>query len=217
MRADTITAINTPGQVLLQSGKIESDGEFYRIIAGDGVYSASRAFSCLVQPRINDTVLFSIDARQHCHILSIIERPGDDATRLTFPGDVMLDSDNGGVSINARQGLNLVSGQDLNQVAENYRLTAANALLNVGDLTAIGNTFAAKIKTVRTFADSVETIAKRWLQKLTHSFRQVEGVDQLKTRDSIHTIKNLYSMRSRQAAILARKDIKMDAERIHMG
>ena len=45
----------------------------------------------------------------------------------------------------------------------------------------------------------------------------VEGVDQLKTRDSLHTIDNLYSVRSKQAAILAKKDIKMDAERIHMG
>jgi hypothetical protein len=33
----------------------------------------------------------------------------------------------------------------------------------------------------------------------------------------IQTVKNLYSMRSRQAAILAEKDIKVDAERIHMG
>ena len=75
----------------------------------------------------------------------------------------------------------------------------------------------SKIGQVKTIADRVETVAMHWLQKLTHSFRQVEGVDQLKTRDSIHTVENLYSMRSRQAAILAKKDIKVDAERIHMG
>ncbi len=45
----------------------------------------------------------------------------------------------------------------------------------------------------------------------------IEGVDQTKAGDVLTTIKNLFSLRSRQSAILAKKDIKIDAERIHMG
>ena len=217
MKADTITAINIASQIQLQSGKVESTGKFYRILTRDRYYSASRAFGCLVEPMANDTVVFSVDARQHCHILSIIERPGSNNTQLTFPGDVTLRADNGELSIQASQGLNMVSMQSINQVAETYTLATKKALLSINDLTAIGHTLVSKFRHVQTIADRIETVAVHWLQKLTYSFRQVEAVDQLKTRDSIHTVKNLYSMRSKQAAILAKEDIKMDAERIHMG
>lgn len=217
MSAEKISVINAPGQVQLLSGVVESDGEIYRIHTQNGLYDATRAFSCLVEPRQNDTVLFSVDARQHCHILSIVERPGANDASLAFPGDVNLKTDSGGLSIQARRGINMLSGEGINQVAESYALAAKKALVNADDLTAVGSTLVAKVRHIRTIANRVETVADHWLQKLRNSLRQVEGVDQLKTRDSIHTIKNLYSMRSRQAAILAKNDIKVDAERIHMG
>ncbi len=217
MQAENITAIHAGGQIELQSGTVETAGEFYRIRAGDGCYQATRAFSCLVEPNAGDSVLFSVDDRQFCHILSIIERPGCEVTRLSFPGDVTVASANGSLNIDAQQGLNMVSGQGISQVAESYTLATKKAFLSTDDLTAVGSNLVAKIRYVKTIAERVETVAEHWLQKLRNSFRQVHGVDQLKSRDSIHTIKNLYSMRSRQAAILARQDIKVDAERIHMG
>jgi len=70
---------------------------------------------------------------------------------------------------------------------------------------------------VTTIAEKIDTVAKTLLQKLKNSIRTIEGVDQTNAQDAITTVRNLYSLRSRQAAILARKDIKIDAERIHMG
>ena len=113
--------------------------------------------------------------------------------------------------------MNLVSAESINQVAENYSLATRRALLNIESATAVGKKLVATITQVQTFAERVETVAVNWLQKLTHSLRQVGGVDQVNAGDSIHTVDNLYSMRSKQAAILAKKDMKVDAERIHMG
>jgi hypothetical protein len=217
MQTEKIAAIHESSELQLQSGKIESSDDCYRVLAQGRHYSALRAFSCLVEPRVDDVVLFSIDTRKQCHILSIIERPQASDTNLEFPGNVTIGSANGQLNMHANQGINMVSQQDISQVAESYTLVAKKALLSTDEMTVVGSTLVARIKNVRSFADRIETVAGNWLQKLTNSFRYIEGVDQLKARDAIHTVKNLYSMRSRQAAMLAKKDIKIDAERIHMG
>ena len=128
-----------------------------------------------------------------------------------------MNASNGQMQINASQGLNITTEKHMNLVSEEISLMSRKALFNIESLKAMGTTLVSRINTVQTFATSIETVAEHWLQKLKNSFRHVEGVDQFKAKDSIHTVQNLYSMRSRQAAILAKKDIKIDAERIHMG
>jgi len=217
MQAEKIAALHGAGEFQLQSGTIESIDGHFRIAAGDRHYAATRAFSCVITPRVGDIVLFSFDAGQQCHILSIIERPGASDAHLDFPGDVTLGTRSGQLSIHSGQDINLVSRRGISQVAESYTLAAKKALLSIDDITAVGSTLVSKIGHLRTIADKVETVATHWLQKLKHSFREVEGVDQLKTRDAIHTVENLHSLRTRQSVVLAEKDIRMDAERIHMG
>jgi len=218
MQAEKIAAIHGAAQVQLESGTIESiDESAYRIQGHDGHYSAIRAFSCMVEPIEEDIVLFSIDESLQCHILSIIERPHSKTSNLTFPGDVTFNVSQGQLNVQGQHGLNIVSEQTISMVSEEYSLTTKKALFSVESLSAIGTKLISKIRHIQTIADSVETTADYLLQKLNNSFRQIEGVDQTRSRDMIYTVKNLFSMRSKQAAILAKKDIKMDAERIHMG
>jgi hypothetical protein len=164
-----------------------------------------------------DRVLFSTDTDGQGHILSIVERLDSTETRLEFLGDVTLNASQGQLQLNGKQGINISSQQQINLVSEEYSLIAKKALFGVDSISAFGSKLVAKISHVQTIADTVETVADHWLQKLKNSFRLIEGVDQQRAGDVIHTVKNLYSMRSRQATILAKKDIKIDAERIHMG
>ncbi len=218
MQTEKVTAINTARELKLHSGTIEAIHELeYEVLGPGGHYSATRAFSCIVEPRLADTVIFSIDERLKCRVLSILDRADDQLTHLDFPGDVTLNASQGQMQLNASQGLNISTEREMNLLSEEFTLMAKKGLLNIESLRAVGTTLLLKVKNLQTFAHSLETVADHWLQKLKNSFRQIEAVDQLKTRDSIHTVQNLYSMRSRQAAILAKKDIKMDAERIHMG
>lgn len=218
MQTEKITAIHSDLQSQILSGMIESiDDQGYRVVSDAGHFSAGRAFSCIVEPKIADTILFSLGPSRQCHILSIIERPGCTDTSLEFPGNVTVSTKQGELSLNGAKGINMSSLQSINMVTEEVNLLAKKGLLNIETLRAAGSTLVAKINNVQTFAHTLETVAEHWLQKLKNSFRQIEGVDQLKTKDSIHTVQNLYSMRSKQAAILAKKDIKIDAERIHMG
>ena len=187
------------------------------ITAENGVYEATKAFSCLIEPIVNDIVLFSVDTRTHCHILSIIERTEHADTVLSLSGDVTFDATQGKLNLNSRQGINISSDQNINLASEECSLIAKNALIGIENITAVGARLVSKISCIQSFSQTVETVAVNLLQKLKNSFRVVEGVDQSRSRDVLTTVRNLYSIRSTQATILAKKDIKVDAERIHMG
>ena len=219
MQAKKITAIHGDNQIQILSGTIESIDELqnFRIIGHDGRYKATRAFSCFVEPMVDDVILYSIDERMQCHVLSIIERPVSKQTNLAFPGDVTFKAAQGKLNLHAKHGLVISSEQEINLATEEYTLLAKKALFNIESLSAVGLNLVSKIKNVRTFADTLETVADSLLQKLKNSIRLIEGVDQTSSKDTICTVKNLYSLRSRQSAILAKKDMKIDAERIHMG
>lgn len=218
MQAENITPIQGFAEIQVQYGTIQSRKDRqYQILGQAESYFATSAFSCLVEPMTGDRVLFSTDSSGKSHILSIVERLGTTDTRLDFPGDVTLNASQGQLNLNAQQGINLSSQQNISLASEQYSLIAKKALFAVERLTAMGTKLVAKIDQVQTIADTVETVAVNWVQKLKNSFRMIEGVDHKRAGDAIHTVKNLYSMRSKQAAILAKKDIKIDAERIHMG
>ena len=219
MQTEKITAIHADNQIQILSGMVESIDEekHIRILGHDGHTSATMAFSCLVEPIANDVVLYSINERLECHVLSVIERPDSNTTSLAFPGDVVFKAANGKLNLHAKQNLDISSEREINMVTEEYSLMSKKALFSIDNLRTVGSTLVSNIKNVCTFSESIESVADRLVQKLKSSIRMVEGTDQTKARDVITTVKNLYTLRSRQSAILAKKDMKIDAERIHMG
>ena len=218
MLAEKVSDIHPLTETKICSATVLSiDEQGYQIAGLDGEFLAKRAFTCLVEPMAGDKILFSIDTGLDCHVLSIIERPDSVDTQLVFPGNVTMNASQGQLNLNGQQGVNISSAQSINQSAQEYNLIADKALLCIDSFNFVGSKLVAKIKNLQTYADTLETVAGNLLQKLKNSFRIIEGVDQSKCKDAIHTVDNLYSMQTKQAAILAKKDIKMDAERIHMG
>jgi len=218
MQAENISTLHALEKTEICTGQILGvDDQVYQILGSEGEYSATRAFSCIVQPQQGDKVLFSVNSVRQCHILSIIERPDSNDTRLMFPGDVVLSASKGQLKINGKQGVTINSERCISQTSEEYNLIADKAIFGIDSLTAIGSRLVTKITDLQTYAGTIETVAGNLLQKVKNSVRLIEGVDQSRSRDAIHTVKNLFSLRSNQAAIVAKKDIKVDAERIHMG
>ncbi len=101
--------------------------------------------------------------------------------------------------------------------SQELNVAATKATLNIADLAAVGDRLTSNISKIRIFANTIDSVAERLSQRLKNSFRMIEGVDQTRAGDVLTSVKNLFSMRSRQSAILAKKDMKIDAERIHMG
>ena len=218
MQAEKVTAIHSHYDVRIETGIVQSSqNNRFQIITQTGSIMAVKAFSCLMEPQPGDIVIFSAETGSASHILSITERPDSGDARLKFEGDLTFNVTQGQLHLNAQQGLNLSSQQDINLASEEVAVLAKKAFFGIDSVNAIGEKLVARIDNIQSFAQTLETVAEQLLQKFKNAFRVVEGIDQSRAQDVIHTAKNLYSMNSRQAAIIAKKDIKVDAERIHMG
>jgi hypothetical protein len=218
MHAEKLTAFKANESIRIEYGTVHDVSEDkYFIQTCAGVFTASRAFSCVIRPESGDRVIYSRDEYSHCCILSIIERPTGTDASVSFPGNVNIHANNGSVTIAGDQGLQLASAKSLNMVAGDLNVAAGKGTVNVADILAIANQFTGNISKIRIFADTIDSVAERLSQKLRNSFRMIEGVDHTRAGEVLTTVRNLFSLRSRQAAMLAKKDMKIDAERIHMG
>lgn len=218
MHAEKILSLTGRSPVEIEYGTVQGGAKNSFVIHGEaGIFTAKRAFSCVVNPEAGDKVMYSRDEHHVCHILAIIERPTHQHATLSFPGNVSIDSPHGQVSILGQTGVQLTSADSLDMVTDQVNVIARKGLLNINDATLTGGQVTSHIASVTTIAKSIDTVAERLTQKLKHSFRIIDGVDQTKAGDVLTTIKNLFSLRSRQSAMLAKKDIKIDAQRIHMG
>ncbi len=218
MNLDKVTSLNRQPTKEIEYGTVQGliDDQFVVHSQSDN-FMAKRAFSCVVNPEVGDKVMYCCDDQQQCHILAIIERPVHQNATLSFQGDVAIDSSRGSLSITGKEGVQMASAESVTMISENVNVLAQKGLINISDVTFSGEKAASHISSLTTFAKSIDTVADRVSQKLKNSFRMIEGVDQTKAGDVLTTIKNLFSLRSRQSAILAKNDIKIDAERIHMG
>lgn len=218
MQAQNIISINRSPAIEIEYGTVQSSVEDKFIIQCQAdIFTARRAFSCVVNPEAGDEVMFSHDSKQNYCILAIIDRPDQQCAKLSFPGDVTIESARGEVSLVGQKGLQFASPESIALRASKVNVMAARGLINIDDVTLTGEKATSHISGLTVFAKSLDTVADRVSQKLKNSFRVIEGVDQTRAGDVLTTIKNLFSLRSRQSAIIAKKDIKIDAQRIHMG
>jgi hypothetical protein len=217
MQPEKVTALNRSVEAGIEFGYVQEDTGRGIVVRGESsTYLATRAFSCLIAPEPGDRVMLGRDS-DSCHVIAVIERPSGKNATLSFQGDLTIDVPQGDVSIASQQQIRLASAKSVDLVSDGINVMAGKGIVNIDDALFAGRQLTSHISNVRTFAKSIETVADRLTQKLQHSFRLIQGVDQTKAGEILATVKNLFSLRSRQSAILAEKDIKIDAERIHMG
>ena len=81
----------------------------FGVVAGQERFWVEAAFSCLVQPRVGDTVLVSLDGGGAGYILAILER--DEASmELQLGADVQLHIEAGNLAVQCRDGLAVRAG-----------------------------------------------------------------------------------------------------------
>ncbi len=218
MHAEKLPTYKNDESIIVEYGIVDEVSETrYVVLSNTGRFTATPTFSCIIIPQVGDKVMLSRDEHDQCYILSIIHRAVGNAARLSFQGDVSINSQQGSVTIAGDQGVQLASPKDLTMASQELNVVATTATLNITELDASGDQLTSNISKIRVFANTMDSVAERLSQRLKNSFRMIEGVDQTRAGDVLTSVKNLFSMRSRQSAILAKKDMKIDAERIHMG
>lgn len=214
---NNILPVNTMSTQSTEMATIQGGfGREFMVQSTRGAYRATLAFSCLVKPEIGDSVLVNAGDKES-HILAIIDRPTNKDITMAFQGDVSMQAKSGKIDLVSHEEVGLTSAKKINMVSTELGINTAKANVQATELSVSGDKVVSRWRDVHSFSSAMNMITERLIQRIKNSFKTVEGVDQLTSQNYLQTVGKTMSVRSRDSVITARKDMKIDGERIHMG
>lgn len=178
---------------------------------------ARAAFSCLVCPEPGDYVLLSEDTQTGVFVLAVLERNGEQHMTLAAPADLRIKAPQGGLQLLARQDVTVSSADRLSMLGRRLLLKGEESHLGFGRATVSGEEATVSVSMLRLVSRQLETYAKSLVQTLRNYTRRTDGHDSVEGGNMTRRTRGLFSMRSRNAVITSKKDMRIDAKRIHMG
>jgi hypothetical protein len=216
MKTNTLLSFNVHHKHELYSGKInESDGKIFQVETHGGTIAAKMAASCLLQPQPGDQVLVSC-APAETFILAVLNRMENDFI-LNFPGNTTINSPEGQLKLQAREDLQLTSLKDISIQAPKVNTVAKEQLLITEEIKLMSDKAHVNVTEVSLIAKNVITAFDQLTQHAKNVMRVVENMETLQIGHLVKHIKKTLTIRTGQAVISAEKDMRLDAERIHMG
>ena len=167
MHAEKLYSYKNDKTITIEYGTInEMSGAQYVVQNDEDFVTATRAFSCIINPQVGDKVMFSRDQHDQSYILSIIDRPTDSATSLSFLGDVSINSQQGSISIAGDQGVQLASPKEVTLLTHELNVAARKGTLHIDDLATLGDQLTSHISKIRIFANTIDSVAERFVRLL---------------------------------------------------
>jgi hypothetical protein len=215
----TQTALKTEETIAVEEyGEVISlDKTGFVVRTGSGSYTARRAVSCLIEPRLNDKVLLCLGGREDVYILAILERPDEAPCELKTPGDLNITIPNGALRLAAAGGIEAFSAQSVEMTAPRMRLSGEEAEMRFGRLYYWGKLIQAVAERVASSAQVVESAVERLTQTVQTSYRTIKEAEHIRAESLYYSIRRLFSLRGKYTVITAKEDVKIDGRHIHMG
>lgn len=215
---------STVKQLKRENHSIQIDGHVLecsengiRIDTVHGEFSASRAFSCLVEPVVGDRVLAAGDPQEVLFIIAVLERREPSATRLTVHGDLTLGLPEGRFSIAAAHGVDLVTARDMTVTTSELTVRSPKGSIFFEHLTYMGLRFLAEIEGIKLLGGLFDTVMERISQRVKRSYRTVEESDHVRSGQIDYRAEKNMSLRGQNALVTARELVKIDGDQIHLG
>lgn len=191
------------------------NGDTWVVDLGNRIVVAQCAFSCLVEPCSGDQVLLANHAG-HCFIIAITARNSHVETQIRLGEGVNARASDGELAIDCHRHFE-VHAKTHHMVQENLRIVSHNTDVISQETHVSGYSITSHFKSVKRVASTVLDICDYATRQLGNCFKQVSGVEQHKAKDALHTVENSLTVRSKHTSFTARKEMKIDGERIHMG
>ncbi|MBF0470254.1 MAG: DUF3540 domain-containing protein [Gammaproteobacteria bacterium] len=206
-------AITTAG---FEFGEVQGGGGgHYAVLCSRGLVMAKKAASCLIKPAVGNKVMVVIKGQEH-YILSVLERENVEL-EIEAEGGMTFRAKQGNLSLLASDSIHSLCGGEhqmtaanMNQITGHYQL-AANQI----DTKAVNYQLNGQ-KAVVSVAD-VSLLCDRMTQKVDQLYRWVTTIETSHIGNLMQSVKNSLCIRSKNSVITAKGDMKIDAERIHMG
>ncbi len=172
-KTSTIVPISIGSEQLLMKARVHEKNELgYTLKPQSGVMMvAARAASCLLEPEVDDQVLICCLTPGEYFILAVLVQANSSQSQISVRGDLLLQSTEGSVSLQAKQVLNTQSAR-WNALHHEVQLTAHQANFVLHHVSAC-------LERVRYVAESVI----RNIKELIHS-----GVSETRALDERYSL-----------------------------
>ncbi|MGE0787238.1 MAG: DUF3540 domain-containing protein [Sandaracinaceae bacterium] len=213
------TALRVDGsQVFQEIGEVAAiEGTEFRVATTAGLYTAKRAFGCLVLPEPGDRVLVASTSSGQAFILSVLERKGDATATIGADGDLDIRLADGRLRLVAKDGIDAVTTAAMRLVSGELELNAKSAKAVVGALAFVGKSAALSVEGVKGVFGLVDHVADRISQQVKRSYRFVEELDVTRAKHIDVRAEDNVHVRGKNTLVSAEVLVKMDAEQIHLG
>ena len=212
LHTDNIVPISVTNNLPAAEGNIS--GRIHKIQQGNiqvdhngKLINTQKAFSCLVEPMVDDIVLVSKDQHQQAYVIAILQR--DDETKM----QVQLAPN---TTLTSSEKLTLHSEQ-INQLSVKSLQKTSEATFDFQQGLIRGDKLHSHIRHVHTISDMISTMAKQAIQKFNTYIRKTDTSDQVRAAQMGRKVDGLYTMNSKHTIMVSQKDTKIDGEHIQMG
>lgn len=190
------------------SGRIVNiqDGHIHIEYEGQ-IINAQKAFSCLVEPKLSDIVLFSLDQHQQAYVIAILKRDEATSMNLQLAPNTTLASD---------EKLTFSSNQ-INQLSQKSLQKTGEVTIDFQQGLIKGEKLHSHIRHIHSISDMISTMAKQAIQKFNTYVRKTDNSDQVQAAQMGRKVDGLYTMNSKHTIMISQKETKIDGEHIHMG
>jgi hypothetical protein len=149
------------------------------------------------------------------YILAVLEKSSQ-KSQLKFTGDLSVETQ-GSLSLNSARALQLSSSTSLSHISPEIKALSKIHTLTTDQLTANSQKMTVYSEQVQAHIKEVHGMFERVYQKADQVIRWVETIETLNIGNWVHNIKGTLNSRANNQIITAKSDVKVDAERIHMG
>lgn len=210
----------SPPSPRLDYGEVVTVAESSVTLLIDGEkYQALIAASCLLRPFPGDRVLASLGGVDDTFLLAVLTRGGAPgrAAEISLAGDVTLNVRNGVLRMNADEGIHLATRQDASFLAKHVELNAEAGRACLEHVSFSGKVLECSFESVRRLAGKCEELFGHLLQKCGRSTKMVEGHDEVQAGSMRRAVDGTMSMQSKNMIQMAEENVRIDADKIHLG
>lgn len=178
------------------------DGKF-AVETDEGLLWAARAVSCLVAPETNDLVALMGGQAEALFVVAVLDRSSSSDARIAPDGNLTFDLRAGHFSVQASEGVNLVSSARVAVAARKVEVRSRQGEFVIDTIRVVGN--------------AVDSLLDRLSQKVRVSLRHVEEVDLVRAGQIDYSSRGLTRLHGEDVAMTASGLVKAQGSQIHLG
>jgi len=184
-------------------------GDNFVLESQEATHEAICAISCIVEPEVDDVVTYFLCEGERCYILAILQRSSSNALKISTDRDLTMVS-NGTLRVSSHQGVDLSSDAAINLRSKAILMQAETVDLLWNRVKLLGNS-------LETVFRSVTQTAETMVQNAQMLFRNTKDMESVQSGSFSQRVSGFSVSECDYGAILAKQDMRIDGERIHVG